>query len=318
MANSSIGQMFGAGDTSTFLGLPACPDVSNLAAQIAVLGVPCATPYASVGPYCAEAPDAIRKAIAGYAGRTHHIDFDLAGPLFPSDDISVCDLGNLPFGPDNAKANRDLIRSTISAILDKSAVPILIGGDDSIPIPMIQAFADRGRYTIVQVDAHIDWREEVDGERWGLSSTMRRASEMDHIEAIIQVGQRASGSARVGDHADAVEWGARFISARDVHANGVAGIADQIPEDTEVIIAFDYDALDPAIMPGVIGRAPGGLTYWHAVDLMHAIAARNRIAAFDFVEFMPEADVDNIGALTAARLIVNAIGLAARQIETRA
>jgi arginase family enzyme len=83
-------------------------------------------------------------------------------------------------------------------VLDRGAVPFLLGGDDSLPIPMLEAFgAHRGkRLTILQIDAHIDWRDEVGGERLGLSSTMRRASEMGHVERIIQVGQRGIGSAR--------------------------------------------------------------------------------------------------------------------------
>ena len=314
MAKSgTIGQMFGVGNSDTFLGLPACKDVNQLDAKVALLGVPCATPYVSVGPYCAAAPQAIRGAIAGYAGNTHHMDFDLGGPLFPDDKIAACDLGDLPYDADNAAGNRDLIRQTVSTILDRNAVPIVIGGDDSVPTPMIEALAGRGKFTIVQIDAHIDWRDDVDGERWGLSSTMRRASEMDHIERIIQVGQRASGSARPQDVEDAKGWGAEFISARDIHANGLQQVIDLVPAGSNVIIAFDCDGLDPAIMPGVIGRAPGGLTYWQAIDLMHAIAEKSRISAFDLVEFMPDCDVDDIGALTAARIIVNAIGLIVRQ-----
>ncbi|SDR61317.1 agmatinase [Rhizobiales bacterium GAS113] len=55
-----IGSMYGSQKTSTFLGLPSCPDPNTLGADIAVLGAGCATPYASVGAYCAEAPAAIR------------------------------------------------------------------------------------------------------------------------------------------------------------------------------------------------------------------------------------------------------------------
>lgn len=58
-----------------------------------------------------------------------------------------------------------------------------------MPIPMLDAMADTGNsYTILQIDAHIDWREIHMDERMGLSSTMRRASEMKHIQKIIQVG----------------------------------------------------------------------------------------------------------------------------------
>ena len=77
-------------------------------------------------------------------------------------------------------------------------------------------------------------------------------------------------------------------------------------------MALDVDGLDPGVVPGVIGRAPGGLSYWQMVDLIHGVAARGRIAAFSLVEFMPERDVDGLGALAAARILANVVGALAR------
>ena len=208
-----VGAMFGATETETFLGLPKAGNLAALDAKIAILGVPCATPYRSVGPYCAGAPRAIRDAIAGYAANLHHVDFDIGGPIFPGP-ITAVDGGDLACTEADPAANRSAIRQAVATVIARGAVPIVIGGDDSVPIPVFEAFHDRGPLTIVQIDAHIDWREEVAEERWGLSSTMRRASEMPQIERIVQVGQRAIGSARPGDFADAKAWGAIFVPAR--------------------------------------------------------------------------------------------------------
>jgi agmatinase len=84
-----------------------------------------------------------------------------------------------------------------------------------------------------------------------------------------------------------------------------------------VLVTIDCDGLDPAIMPAVIGPAPGGLSYWQAVGLMRGVARKARIAGFDIVEFMPERDEQQRGALTAARLVANAIGLISRQRAAR-
>lgn len=311
MTKQDIGTMFGAGDVSTFLGLPAITEPTADLASV-IVGAPCATPYESVGAYCADAPDAIRRAIAGYAANISHMDFDFGEPLFPFG-IDAADMGNLPFAENDSAANRERIRDAVTRILDSNAVPVVIGGDDSIPIPMIDAFAGRGQYTVVQIDAHIDWRDEVRGERMGLSSTMRRASEMTHIDGIIQVGQRGIGSARPADYQDALDAGVTFIPARQVHRDGIAAAIEAVPADSQVIIALDCDALDPSIVPGVIGRAPGGLTYWQVVELLHGIATKSTIAAFDLVEYMPDVDVDGIGALNNARIICNVLGLASRQ-----
>ena len=310
--NPAIATMFGAGEVTTFHGMRACDAAENVTPKAVIIGVPSATPYASVGPYCADGPAAIRAAAAPYAANLAHVDFDFGGPLLPGGPSDACDLGDLPHSDDSA-ANRGLIRSTVATVLDRGAVPLLIGGDDSIPIPMLQAFEGRGEFVIVQIDAHIDWRDEVMGQNLGLSSTMRRASEMPHIKSIIQVGARTIGSARPQDLADARAWGAKFFTGRDVARDGIQPALDAVPAGSNVIICFDCDGLDPAIMPGVIGRAPGGLGYWQAIELMSGIAAKARIAGFDLAEFMPAQDVDGIGALTASRMVTTALGLVCRQ-----
>jgi agmatinase len=311
-----IASMFGAASSETFLGLPHAT-VASLAARsptpcAAIFGAPCATPYASVGAYCANAPRAIRTAMAAYSANLAHMDFDLGGPIFPDAATTAVDLGDLDCTEADPASNRALIRETTAALLGAGVVPVLVGGDDSVPIPFLEAFADHGPVTIVQIDAHIDWRDEVQGERLGLSSTMRRASEMGHVERIIQVGQRAIGSARPSDWVDATRAGVAFVPAREVHAHGIGPALALVPEGARVVIAFDVDALDPSIMPGCIGPAPGGLTYWQAVELLHGIAARATIAGFDIVEYMPDRDLHETGALTAGRLIVNVLGLCAR------
>lgn len=63
----------------------------------------------------------------------------------------------------------------------------------------------------------------------------------------------------------------------------------------------------------MIGRAAGGLNYYQVVDLIKGAATHGRIAAMDFVEFMPERDVDNMAAFTFALLITTALGVVARQ-----
>lgn len=316
-AKPDLGALFGAAsETATFLGLKACSDLDALSAPVALIGAPCATPYASVGAYCRNAPDALRQATGSLTANVDRHDFDHGGPVFPVPHLRPVDCGNLPFDEADAAGNRDRIAEAVAKVRKRGAVPVLIGGDDSIPIPMIEAIgasANGQKFTILQIDAHIDWREIHMGERLGLSSTMRRASEMAHIERIIQVGARGIGSAATSDYEDAVAWGVKFVTAYDLHKQGVGAALDLIPEGSNIIVCIDADALDPSLVPGVIGRAPGGLSYYQAVDLIKGTARRGRIAAMDFVEFMPERDVDGIGALTFARLITTALGVLVRQ-----
>lgn len=309
---SGLGKMFGAGESATFMGLPTCPDLAEVETAMVLIGADCATPYPSVGAYCAGGPAAIRAGGAAYAANLQHVNFDLGGPVFAGA-ATASDAGDLALDPTNPAGNRRTIRQAVGKVLDKDAVPFVLGGDDSIPIPMLEAFGGRGRrFTILQIDAHIDWRDEVDGERLGLSSTMRRASEMPHVAGIVQVGQRGIGSARMEDRQAALERGVAFVSARQLAAEGVARATVLVPEGGEVIVCLDLDALDPSIMPAVIGRTAGGLSYWQVIELIAAVSGRSRIAGFDMVEFMPSRDIDGQGALVAAQLLAAVFGLVAR------
>ena len=187
------------------------------------------------------------------------------------------------------------------AILAQGAMPLVLGGDDSTTIPFLRAFSDQGPITVIQVDAHLDFRDELHGVREGYSSPMRRASEMHHVTAVIQAGLRGVGSARPRDVADARTVGHRLVTAAQVRERGVGpAVLDLLPADARVVLAFDADGLDPSVCPAVSGLAPGGLSYAEAVAIITGIG--KRLCGAIFTELVPERDVNEIGALTVARL----------------
>lgn len=297
----------------TFLGLPACDDLADLEAAVAIIGAPIATPYPGFGNFSATTAAALRSAMSYYTPLSRHYDFEIGGSLLDDQFGPVVDAGDLATSESDFASNRTIITSAVKQILQAGAAPIVIGGDDSVPIPVFQAFEGRGPFTILQFDAHIDWRDEVNGERYGLSSTMRRASEMPWIERIVQVGMRSMGSARRGEVEDALAWGAKLITAQQVHGEGFQPVLDLIPADSNVLVTFDCDVLDSSIMPAVMSPTPGGLTYWDVVEILQGVATKAHFSGFNLVEFMPARDRDGTSALTAARLIFNAAALLARK-----
>ncbi|MFA6157007.1 agmatinase [Mesorhizobium sp.] len=296
-----------------FLGLP-----DRLAGgckpRVVIFGAGHGTTYPSQdSSHYAEAAGAIRAASQADAAFVGNWDFDLGGPLFDGEPVCCIDAGDVPTVLHDNAGNRARIEAKTREILALPAVPILLGGDDSVPIPFIAGFADHGPVWILQIDAHIDWRDEVHGERHGYSNPMRRVSEMPHVAGTVQVGMRSVGSARLAEIEAARRYGSHLVTAREVHAHGVEAALRHIPEGAQVIVTLDCDGLDPGIMPGVAARTPGGLSYTQAIDLIAGAGRRGRIAGFDLVELYPPADIDGLSALTAARLIVNAIGAIVRQ-----
>jgi agmatinase len=187
-------------------------------------------------------------------------------------------------------------------------VPFVLGGDDSIPIPVLRAYAERPPVCVVQIDAHIDWRDEREGTREGLSSPMRRASEMPWVRGMAQLGIRGFGSARRLEFDDARAYGSVLIGAEDIHRTGVETAVAQIPAAKEYFITLDMDALDPSIAPAVASPAFGGLTYSEVAGLLRGVAGKGRVAGFDVVEIVPDCDFMGLTSRLAVRLILTLIG----------
>ncbi len=297
----------------TFLNLPTrLQPQDELRAAIFGVGHGTTYPGRDSGGH-ALAADAIRAASQEDASLIERWDFDLDGPLFNGGPVSCVDAGDVETVTDDGVGNRARIEQKTREVLGQGAVPVMIGGDDSVPIPFLAAFAGHGAIWVLQIDAHIDWRDEVDGERFGYSSPMRRASEMAHVAGIVQVGIRSVGSAGLAEIDAANAYGSRIVTAREVHTRGVETALHHLPEGAQIVVTLDCDGLDPSIMPGVAARTPGGLSYTQTIDLVAGAARRGRIVGMDLVELLPTTDLNGVSALTASRILVNAIGTIVRQ-----
>lgn len=293
--------------SESFLDLPVLTDLRSGGANAVILGIPHGVryPHQSHPAGSAAAPAAVRAASRRFAPFIDHHDFDLGGPLLP-EGFRVVDAGDVPDeGPDAAT-------EAIRAIVASGAVPVVIGGDDSIPIPVLRGYADDGPLTVVQIDAHLDFRDEVAGVRDGYSSPMRRASEMPWVERIVQVGLRGVGSATPADLADAEAAGNLLFTAREVQDLGIETVFDSLRDDAGYFVSLDCDGLDPSIMPAVNAPLPGGLTFAECAALLRGLAQRGRIAGLAVTELLPERDVNELSALVVVRLIWTLLGAIAR------
>ena len=291
----------------TFLGLPALGAAGDDGADVAILGIPFGVPYPSPGSTagCADAPAAIRTRSRRLANFADHHDFDLDAPmLVGSPPLRVVDAGDVDGTAEDGGGNSARAESAVRARLEAGSIPIVLGGDDSIPIPVLRAYAGRDPFTVLQVDAHLDFRDEVGGVRDGYSSPMRRASEMPHVRRIVQVGLRGVGSARTSDVADARAAGNLLVTARQLRERGVDAVLGELPRDEPVFISFDLDGLDPSVAPAVSGISPGGISYDEAGDLLGGVAARCRVVGAAFTELVPALDVNGVSALVVVRLVM--------------
>lgn len=291
-------------------------DFEDLRADIAVIGMPFGSAY---GPRAftndqTNAPQAIRDLTDRIVRAPEHYDFDIDGPLLQGrSDIRFVDCGDVL--PDLARPGDHYRRVEIAVrtVLGGGGLPIVLGGDHGITTPVLRAYREHGPITLVHVDAHLDWRDEVNGVRDGLSSPIRRASEMPHVGRIIQIGLRAQGSARPEDYEQARRHGAELITAYELHDIGMDAVLARIPDAGNYYLSIDADGLDPTNMPAVDGPAPGGVTFVQARKLIHGLVRKGRVVGMDIVEIQPSKDnASRLTCVTAGRLIVNLIGASIR------
>lgn len=297
-------------DRPTFAGAPRAADLADLDAEVAILGVPYGVPYGMEGSTSpsSTAPAAIRAQSTRYGRYLTHFDVDFDGDLFADRPVRIVDCGDVAMTPGRYAENAEATTAAVKTILDRGAVPIVLGGDHAIPIPVMRAYEGTGDVCVVQIDAHLDWRDEVGGERQGLSSPMRRASELSCVRGMAQIGLRGVGSGRRQEFEAARAYGSVLIGAAELHRVGVAAVLDRIPAADRYYATLDADGLDPAIAPAVGYPSFGGLTYFQTFDLLRGLAAKGRIVGFDIVEIVPALDVHNLTSLLAARLILNLLG----------
>ena len=297
---------------TSFLGSNVVSDTAEVATPYAFLGIPFGPPYEPADLYvCAGAPDAVRASThrMEYGILSRHHDFDLAGPLFPDGTPNVTDCGDIAGDVRNPDGIWDMGVRAVRSLVTAGRVPIVVGGLDSIPPIVVEAFLGIETVNVLHVDAHLDFREELDGVTRGYSSPIRRIRELDCVDRIVQVGMRSVGSARPEDVSDAVAAGNQIVTAWELRERGAKDMLDALPLDRRWVITIDCDGLDPTIAPGVGWPEPGGLTFPEIATLVRGLASNNRVAGFVVTEYQPSRDPAGVTAQTIVRLLVNLIGI---------
>jgi arginase len=259
--------------------------------KIAVLGVP----FDEKSSYlrgAAQGPAAVRAVSTGkcYCGWT-----ELGVNL--EEDTVLVDLGDVDTSGDMDKSFA-LIEKGVAAILDKGAVPIVLGGDHSITYPVLKAFARRFKpLDVLHFDAHPDLYDDLYGDRLSHACPFARIVEDGLAASVVQVGVRAITAAH---RARALKGGVRMVEMKDIQDPLHLRFANP------VYVSFDMDALDPAFAPGVSHHEPGGLTTRQAVQIIQSL--KGRIVGLDVVELNPSRDPSGITAAAAFKIVKETAG----------
>jgi agmatinase len=286
----------------SFLRARICEDLSLLEAAIAVLGVP----FDEGSPFMAGsrlAPRALREhSLRFYGSGKGYYDPETRREYLVEEMSQglIADVGDVDIHPANAPRTFENITAMVRGILDRGALPVVLGGDHSITYPVFRAFEEK--LHVIHFDAHTDYAPFENDLTITNSHAFRHIAGMDNTLSLTQVGIRSLRHSPEQVE-EVIAGGNRVIPMGEFRRIGPEGIAALLPANSRVYVSIDVDAMDMSLVPGCVSAEPNGMSYVELRDSLKAIAERHDIAGFDFVEVNPPLDVGTgvtayLGALT--------------------
>ncbi len=199
-----------------------------------------------------------------------------------------------------------VIEHAARALLERVPHLLTLGGDHTIALPLLRAFAAaHGPLAVVHFDAHLDTWDTYFGAAYTHGTPFRRASEEGLLDrsACLHVGIRGPLFADTDLSQDS-GLGFAVISAPEADSLGVPGMVQRIADrvgDRPVYVSVDIDVLDPAHAPGTGTPEAGGLTSRELLGVLRSFGRLNLIGA-DIVEVAPSYDHAQITGIAAAHV----------------
>ena len=216
----------------------------------------------------------------------------------PLSEFAIVDYGDMAFDYANTREVPGRIEAHVRGILEAGAASVTLGGDHSITLPILRAYAAKfGPIAVVQFDAHSDLWQDDDPERIDHGTFLYKAVKegLVDVDRSIQVGIRTVCDDYLG---------IRYLDARSVHEKGVGWAVEQVKArvgDGACYVSFDIDALDPAFAPGTGTPVWGGLASWQAAAMLRDMAGLD-VKGGDIVEVSPPFDPTGATAVAGAHV----------------
>ncbi len=286
------------GGPATMMRLPAFDDASGL--DVAFVGVPfdigtSNRPGARYGPRAIRAESALLR------------PYNMATRAAPFDSLVVGDVGDVAINTFNLQVSISIIERAYDAIVGDGAIPLTLGGDHTIVLPILRALVRRhGPVGLVHVDAHADSNDQMFGEGITHGTPFRRAVEEGLLDGprVVQIGLRGTGYT-----AEDFDWGRaqgfRIVPVEDCWHRSLAPLMHEVREQLgpgPVYLSIDVDGLDPSVAPGTGTPEIGGLTSVQALEIVRGLHGLDVVGG-DVVEVAPVYDPSGNTALLAANLL---------------
>jgi agmatinase len=295
----------------TFMGLPA--GLPQPGCRAAILGVPfdCGTHPFRVG--ARQGPLEVRR--ESRLIRRYHpslADVDVLSLL------GAVDAGDVALVPGRIDDAFVRIEAAAARIVETGAVPIGIGGDGSVSLPLMRAAARKHKGLVaLHIDSHTDAYPYTPDDRYNAATQFTNAAQEGLVDA--------SSSWHIGVRgftycSGVLEYtrglGFRVITIEDLMRRGFAQTVAEFSDTVAgrpVYLCWDMDVFDPSVAPGVCTPAWGGLTAREGIELLRSLSGLN-IVAMDFNTVSPPQDVNGMAAQLCSHMIMEALVLLAANL----
>ncbi len=297
-----------------FVGIPSFlrsaieTDLERLEADVAVMGVPTdeGSPFM---PGSRFGPRSIRehstRFVVGEKGyydpqaRRHFLERQMG-------EGELVDIGDADVLATSPAATFDNVTSMTRRVLDRGAMPVILGGDHAITFPVVRGFEEP--LHVFHFDAHLDYAPFVHGLQFTNQHAFRHIRLMPNVQSLTQVGIRSIRSTAVMMD-DSLRDGNRVVTMEEFHDSSIDSLLEAIPPGEACYVSIDIDVLDLALVPGCVSAEPNGMDYAELRAVLYALAEHTEVVGLDLVEVNPQLDVGTgITSYLAAHTIVEFLG----------
>lgn len=194
------------------------------------------------------------------------------------------------------------VTEVVKPLLADGKFVIMLGGEHSLTCGAVAAYKAKYEHlSVLQIDAHLDLRDEYEGTPYNHASVMRRVFDMCEF---VQVGIRSGCE---DEYAFAKKKKLKPFFAHELDRDGKWMELALARLGQNVYITIDLDGLDPSVIPAVGTPEPGGMGWFDTLKLLRMVCERRTVVGADVMELSPiPGNVQ--GDFAAAKLVYKLIG----------
>ena len=228
--------------------------------------------------------------------------------VMPFELCRIADVGDAPVSLLDFHGTIESIEGFFRNIVGAGAMPLALGGEHTIALPILRAVAASAvePLGVVHFDAHPDTIDHIDGQKINVGTVFRRSVEegLTDPKRHVMIGIR--GTMYDPEPFDwARDQGMTILTIDDVEEMSAKGVVRKVHEimgDRPVYVSFDLDGLCSSVFPGTNNPEPGGLSIRDCQIVLRGLKGLKLVGA-DFNELCPPADPTGNSALVANNLM---------------